>query len=126
MSRRIWIAMALAAALTSPAVAQKPDAPAPAAPAPGAPSIILQNSTPNVINNVFISLTSQQNWGEDQLGATEVIRAGGSRTFNLPPGDCDYDIRIVYQGNVAEERRRINACTDQNVATPMAGQRLGR
>lgn len=124
MSRRIWIAMALITGFSGAAMAQKPPAAGPAT--PGAPALTVQNGSPNVINNVFISLSSVQSWGQDQLGATEVIRAGGSRTFNLPPGDCNYDIRIVYQGDVAEERRRINACTDQNVATPMAGQRLGR
>jgi hypothetical protein len=126
MFRRTTLALCLALAATAPAFAQK-SAPGGAAPAPGgAPVIRLENSTSNIVNNVFASLTSQNSWGNDRLGANEVIQAGGNREIQLPPGDCMYDVRVVYQGGVAEERRRINACTDGNVVLPMAAQRLAR
>ncbi|WP_421990808.1 hypothetical protein [Roseococcus sp.] len=118
--------LGLALATTAPAFAQK-NAPGGPAPAPGGnPTIRLENSTSNIVNNVFASLTSQNSWGQDRLGANEVIQAGGNREFQLPPGDCMYDVRVVYQGGVAEERRRVNACTDGNVVLPMAAQRLTR
>ncbi|UPY37169.1 hypothetical protein [Sediminicoccus sp. KRV36] len=92
----------------------------------GTPALSLRNGTPNIINNVYISPSSQQNWGEDRLGATETLRAGATRAFSLPVGECLYDVRIVYQGNVAEERRRIDACAEQSLALPLAAQRVGR
>lgn len=125
MFRRTTLAACLALA-AAPALAQKPGASAPGAAPGGSPVIRLENSTSNIVNNVFASLTSQNSWGQDRLGANEVIQAGGNRQFQLPPGDCMYDIRVVYQGGVAEERRRVNACTDGNVVLPMAAQRLAR
>lgn len=124
MLHRTMLATCLAL-IAAPALAQKPGAPAPG-PGGGSPVIRMENSTSNIVNNVFASLTSQNSWGQDRLGANEVIQAGGSREFQLPPGDCMYDVRVVYQGGVAEERRRINACTDGNVVLPMAAQRLAR
>lgn len=126
MFRRTTLALCLALAATAPAFAQK-GAPGQPGPAPGgSPVIRLENSTSNIVNNVYASLTSQNSWGNDRLGANEVIQAGGNREFQLPPGDCMYDIRVVYQGGVAEERRRVNACTEGNVVLPMAAQRLAR
>lgn len=126
MYRRITLALCLALAATAPAFAQK-SAPAQPGAAPGGnPGFRLENSTSNIVNNVYASLTSQNSWGNDRLGANEVIQAGGSRDFQLPPGDCMYDIRVVYQGGVAEERRRVNACTENTVVLPMAAQRLAR
>ena len=92
----------------------------------GQPALSIRNGTPHVINNVYVALSSQQNWGRDQLGEAEVLRAGATRAFTLPPGECLYDIRIVYQGNIAEERRRIDACREQSLELPMAAQRIAR
>jgi hypothetical protein len=129
MFRRMTLALpmlALGLALAAPAFAQK-SAPGGAAPAPGGtPVLRVENSTSNIVNNVFTSPTSTNSWGNDRLGANEVIQAGGNREFQLPPGECLYDIRVVYQGGVAEERRRVNACTENNVVLPMAAQRLAR
>ncbi|MFC7542945.1 hypothetical protein ACFQU2_30595 [Siccirubricoccus deserti] len=48
--------------------------------------------------------------GQDRLGS-DVIAPGGSYIVRLPAdGQCVYDIRIVYQGNTAEERRSLNTC----------------
>jgi hypothetical protein len=117
--------LALMMAASGAAQAQ-PQGKPPAQAAPGAPALSIRNDTPNTINNIYVSLTSQQNWGQDQLGATEVVRAGGTRAFTLPPGECLYDIRIVYQGNVSEERRRIDACAEQSLVLPLAAQRAAR
>lgn len=126
MLRRTTLVLGLLLTAAMPALAQK-SAPGQAGPAPGgSPSFRLENSTSNIVNNVYASLTSQNSWGQDRLGANEVIQAGASRDFQLPPGDCMYDIRVVYQGGVAEERRRVNACTENTVTLPMAAQRLAR
>lgn len=85
--------------LASPAGAQSND-----------PSFRIVNNTPNVVNEVFASPSSQQSWGHDRLG-TEVIQPGASHILRLPvDGNCNYDVRIVYQGGSAEERRNLNTC----------------
>lgn len=120
------LALGFALGAAAPALAQKV-APGQQAPAPGGtPAFRMENSTSNIVNNVFASPTSTNSWGNDRLGANEVIQAGASRDFQLPPGECVYDIRVVYQGGVAEERRRLNVCTENTVVLPMAAQRLGR
>jgi hypothetical protein len=120
MIRILVMGLAVMTAASGPALAQgKPQA-------AGAPALSISNGTPHVTNNVYISLSSQQNWGQDQLGASETLRVGATRAFTLPPGECLYDIRIVYQGNISEERRRVDACTEQSLALPMAAQRPSR
>src|SRR4051794_603265 len=73
------------------------------------PSFRIVNNTPNVVNEVYASPSRDRSWGHDRLG-TEIIRPGGTQIIRLPPGDCNYDVRIVYQGGSAEERRNLNTC----------------
>jgi hypothetical protein len=74
------------------------------------PSFRVVNNTPNVINEVYASPSNERSWGRDRLGA-EVIQPGGMQIIRLPAdGNCSYDVRIVYQGGSAEERRNINTC----------------
>lgn len=74
------------------------------------PSFRIVNNTPNVINEVYASPTTQQSWGHDRLGS-EVVPPGGRQVIRLPQdGNCIYDVRIVYQGAPAEERRNLDTC----------------
>ncbi|HEY4254332.1 MAG TPA: hypothetical protein VGM87_24205 [Roseomonas sp.] len=124
MLRRAALSLCVILASSAVALAQKSDPSGPSGPS-GNPTFQLSNTTPNVVNNVYASPSSESNWGEDRLGANEVIAPRGTRTFNLPAGECTYDVRIVYQGDVAEERMRVNACAAGVVIMlPMAGQRL--
>lgn len=74
------------------------------------PSFRVVNNTPDVVNEVFASPADSRAWGHDRLG-TEVVRPGANHIIRLPAdGQCVYDIRIVYQGGNAEERRNVNTC----------------
>jgi hypothetical protein len=74
------------------------------------PSFRVVNNTPNVVNEVYASATNERSWGQDRLG-NEVIAPGASWIVRLPAdGNCTFDIRIVYQGGTAEERRNVNTC----------------
>ncbi len=126
MFRRPILALCLAVMAASPAFAQK-NVPSQQGPNSGGnPSFRLENSTSNIVNNVYASPATNNSWGNDRLGSNEVIQAGGSRDFQLPPGECVYDVRVVYQGGVAEERRRVNTCSESTLVLPMAAQRLTR
>ncbi|GGC51860.1 hypothetical protein GCM10011504_32890 [Siccirubricoccus deserti] len=99
MLRRALFAALLAVSAVGPAMAQSND-----------PSFRIINNSPNVVNEVYASPSTEQNWGQDRLGS-DVIAPGGSYIVRLPAdGQCVYDIRIVYQGNTAEERRSLNTC----------------
>ena len=103
MLRRVLLAalfgLLAVPAWMGPAQAQAPD-----------PSFRVVNNTPNVINEVYASPSNERSWGRDRLG-TEVIQPGGMQIIRLPAdGNCSYDIRIVYQGGSAEERRNLDTC----------------
>ncbi len=118
MIRRAALAAAAAllglllAAPPSPAGAQSSD-----------PSFRVVNNTPNVVQEVYASPSTQRGWGQDRLGA-EVIPPGQSFIVRLPAGECVIDIRVVYQGGAAEERRNVNTCaiTDFVLGAPQGGQ----
>ena len=98
MLRRALFA-ALLGSLVAPGLAHSAD-----------PSFRIVNNTPNVINEVYASPANQQNWGHDRLG-TEVVAPGARQIVRLPQdGNCVYDVRVVYQGGSAEERRNLNTC----------------
>ena len=92
--------------------------------APGAkaqstdPSFRIFNNTRHVVNEVYASVANERNWGNDRLG-NEIINPGANHIVRLPQGECTYDIRIVYQGGLAEERRRINTCNLTDLQLPL-------
>ncbi len=89
------------------------------------PSFRIVNNTPKVVNEIYASPSSQRNWGHDRLGE-EVIPPGGTHIIRLPiDGNCIYDIRVVYQGGTAEERRNLNTCNLVNVVLGSDGVQQG-
>ena len=85
------------------------------------PSFRVVNRSQNTVEEVFASPASQQNWGQDRLGA-EVIRPGGNFIVRLPAdGNCVYDVRVVYGGGADEEKRNINTCNLTDVVFEGAG-----
>lgn len=81
-------------------------------------SFRLVNRSGRTIQQLFVSPSTDQNWGADRLGQN-VLPSG--RAFNVTlPGDgtCVYDIRVVYDNNTAAEKRRINTCQIQDVIFP--------
>lgn len=82
----------------------------------GDPSFNIVNRSGRVIYEAFASPTSDNSWGPDRLGQN-VVPAGRNFVVRLPPGECMYDVRVVYdrQGGQAEERRNINLCNIRDV-----------
>ncbi len=118
MLRRLALGLGLLALAAAPLAAQ-PATP-PAAPSTGDPSFNLINRSRVVINEVYASLATEREWGTDRLGSS-TVPAGGRFPIRLPQGACNYDIRVVYQGLPAEERRGVNLCTlDELVFTGQA------
>ncbi len=75
----------------------------------GNPTFVIVNQASSPINEVYASPSSDDSWGEDRLGDA-VIRPRGRQTIRLPSGECQYDLRIVWQDGRSEERRSVNLC----------------
>jgi hypothetical protein len=84
----------------------------------GNPSFNLVNQGQQVVMEVYASLTTDQNWGPDRLGA-DTVAAGAVFPVRLPEGDCMYDLRFVYQNGQSQERRGVNLCDVTNVTLPL-------
>jgi len=80
----------------------------------------LNNSSTTTAYYVFISPTEAQNWGQDDLGDTEVLPAGGSRVFDLPAGV--YDLLVVdSQLNRLVEEYGLDLTADAGFTFPVDG-----
>ena len=86
------------------------------------PSFRVVNRTSSVVQEVYASPSTQQNWGRDRLG-NDVIQPGASYIVRLPAdGNCVYDLRFVYQGDRSEEKRNLNTCNLTDVVLDGPGQ----
>ena len=79
------------------------------------PSFRLNNRSNQTVMELYVSASSNNNWGQDLLGQN-VLPPGQTFVVRLPNGQCVNDIRIVVEGGRATERRQINTCelTDIN------------
>ena len=69
---------------------------------------IINNGTRD-INEVYLRVAGTINWGRDRLG-DDTVDAGDATVVALPPGQCLWDIRFVFEGGRSQERRRIDLC----------------
>ncbi|CAA9270993.1 MAG: hypothetical protein AVDCRST_MAG08-3197 [uncultured Acetobacteraceae bacterium] len=115
MHRRTLTAALLGAALTGASAAT-------VAAQVNDPSFRVVNRTSSVVQEVYASPSTQQNWGRDRLG-NDVIQPGASYIVRLPAdGNCVYDLRFVYQGDRSEEKRNLNTCNLTDVVLDGPGQ----
>ncbi len=84
----------------------------------GNPSFNLVNQGRTTVMQVFASLTTDQNWGPDRLGA-DTVAPGAVYAIRLPEGPCMYDIRFVYDSGQPQERRNVNLCEIINITVPL-------
>ena len=96
---------------------QQQAAPQRAAPQ-GNPSFNLVNQGQRTVMQVYASLTTDNNWGPDRLGA-DTLAPGAVFPVRLPEGNCIYNVRFVYDNGQADERRNVNLCEIINVTLPL-------
>jgi hypothetical protein len=75
-------------------------------------SITVQNRSAQTIAFVFIADCAVATWGNDRLGATEVIAPNANRAFSVDPG-C-WDARAETAGGSAVERAAIELDEGEN------------
>jgi hypothetical protein len=89
----------------------------PAAAASSDPSFRLGNRSKTRINEIYVSSSSEANWGADHLGQN-ILEPGGVIIIRLPQGQCVNDIRVVYASGQATERRQVNTCSLTDLSFP--------
>lgn len=83
---------------------------------PAISQVVIVNEGQRPIESLFISSSKVSSWGDDMLG-TNRIQPGGRFTARVERDDqCNYDLRIVYEGGREERRMRQNLCQRQEVA----------
>ena len=103
MIRRLTLAALLGLAL--PAIAQQSNN----------PDFRLNNRGAQAINEIYVSSSADQNWGQDRLGVN-ILPPGQSFMVVLPAGQCMNDVRVIWADGQNVERRQVNTCdiTDMN------------
>jgi hypothetical protein len=72
----------------------------------------IQNASPEAINEIFINISTESNWGSDRLGSN-VLLPGDSITIELR--SCVNDIRVVFKSGRAIERRHVDICAHKEM-----------
>ncbi len=81
------------------------------------PSFRLTNRGRTALNEVYVSPTGEENWGDDRLG-DGTLAPGRQTVIRLPRGQCLYDMRSVFANGEATEKRRLNLCTVTDLRVP--------
>ena len=75
------------------------------------PSFTFVNRTGETIREIYVSLTSNRNWGNDRLGPRQILPPGASMPISLPRGEvCTADMRIVFMDGRIVEQRNVETC----------------
>lgn len=73
------------------------------------PSFRLVNRGRSDVQSVYASPAGDDDWGQDRLGDATVA-PGQTYVVRLPPGQCAYDVLVVFADRRKVERRRVDLC----------------
>jgi hypothetical protein len=104
---RCVLAFVFALALALPRAARAEPAPAAASPER---DVTIVNRSARAINEVYVSPSSADHWGDDRLGE-ETLAPGHSTHLRLGRArDCEFDLQVVYEDASREETHAVNLC----------------
>ena len=79
------------------------------------------NHSARAINEVYVSPSALDHWGEDRLG-DETLAPGRTGHLRLRKSrDCEFDVRVIYEDASREEAHALNVCRLRQVAFDGAG-----
>jgi hypothetical protein len=72
--------------------------------------VTIGNHSPQAINEIYVSPSSADHWGEDRLG-DETLQPGGAVKVKLGRArDCEFDVQVVYDNASREEAKGVDVC----------------
>ncbi|MEM6529906.1 MAG: hypothetical protein AAF653_16520 [Chloroflexota bacterium] len=77
-------------------------------------SFTLTNESDVAICYVYISPDDSSSWGDDQLGAREIVRAGRERTWEVPAGTYDVLLQDC-ERNTLQDIRSVNVTGSESI-----------
>lgn len=77
----------------------------------------LNNRSQDTITHVYVSSVSDERWGEDVLGSSQVVAPGGTAQITFPRGEteCNWDVRVTINNERNHELRNLNLCETTEV-----------
>ncbi len=83
----------------------------------------LINRSGQQIDEVYVSATSQNQWGRDILG-DGVMPSGTRRNITFPQRTraCRFDLKVVFRGGEPAEARNLDLCSISNVTVGGGGR----
>jgi hypothetical protein len=114
-SRALLAGMILIAGLllVAPVLAEPP----PPARAPlGEREVFIDNRSDKLINEIYVSPSSTDQWGEDRLGEATLEPGGAFRVRLGRMRDCSFDFQVVYWDASREERIGQDVCRARRLA----------
>ena len=100
----------------APVAPQPPPPPPRQVEAPN-PSFTFVNRSGETIREIYVSLSSDRNWGRDRLGPRQILPNGASMPIGLPRnGGCAVDMRVVYMDGRIMEQRNVETCSIRDYA----------
>jgi hypothetical protein len=94
------------------------------APDPPEREVTVFNRSPRSINELYVSPSSTDQWGEDRLGDRTLAMGGSVRVRLGRSRECLFDAKVIYEDASREEHRGVNLCRtrqfgfDGSAATP--------
>lgn len=72
---------------------------------------MLDNQSTEAVNEFYVSAVASDSWEEDILGQDVLPSGEAARITISNAGDqCEFDLRIVYEGGSVVEEREIDLC----------------
>jgi hypothetical protein len=83
--------------------------------------LVLVNRSPQDINELYVSASSAEQWGDDRL-ADSTLASGKSFHLHLGRGhDCVFDVQVVYEDASREEVHGLDVCHTRQLAFDGSG-----
>jgi len=81
-------------------------------------AVTVVNRAGRTMLQLFVSPSTERSWGVDRLG-DGVLRPGGSVVVRLArDGECEVDLRAVFEDHSVLERRRVDSCRSREITLP--------